>query len=178
MSGRVGRRQGQRVARVCDFGSVPFDEQLLPFGLCQERQLGAPLFGVGRDTLQHSPEVPQQARHQGGVEPAAIVGGPQRQRRAWQSHYRQGVACPAPFSPNGPDLQIPAVRSWDARHRVLGDEDALEQRPARRDVTASLDLCQRTVLVLPELDHLVLQLFQPRHEPIVGRHLAPAPGGC
>jgi hypothetical protein len=91
---------------------------------------------------------------------------------ARQCQHGERIACPAPFRTPPTDLQITTPLAYGTTYRgVLKRQDALEQGQTPGYLTPPLDVHQWTVLVLPELNHLILEPLQPVEEPLLRRDL-------
>ncbi len=135
-----------------------------------ERRRGEPrqrfqsLRGVRGDSFQQPAIVVEQALDGGGLEPAPIVAEAEREPRTRPDAEGQRVVGPLDRA-HLLDGDAAVLLTQRGIHRVvLEDEDALEERLARRHFAPRSHLGERAVLVLPELRLLRLHPLQPGDE--------------
>ena len=167
----LGEQLGEGALRVGRSGVVPTVEQDRSLLRAQQGDRVEIPFQAAGEGAEDGLQMLLHAVDGRGVEAAPVGHELERQRGGGLGDQGEGIAG-APKILQLRDLERAAALPQGLGDRiVLEHHHAFEQRTARGHVAPDLDLCERAVLVIPQLRHVPLQSLEPRRDPPSRRHL-------
>ena len=161
---RLDQRVQGRVSWIRPRCIVPSDDQLPLFAVIDERRIADAGLRVTRHPHERIPKVFHHLRNRVRIEPFDVVQDCERELLAGSRDYCQRIVG---LFERAPQLQLQPGsfprRPWP-RRIVLEGDDALEKGLARRQPDPLLNVEERRVLELGELELLRLQFMEPGDE--------------
>src|SRR6185503_17165006 len=112
----------------------------------------------------------QHSRNSLRIESRTIVDKLQSESGSRHCQQRQGITSRRSITAIAPDLEVTGFRTR-VYGQILKHEDGLKQRSATRNLSPTLNVEQRTVLILLKRKLLFLQALQPAQNFCIGTQL-------